>query len=314
MPEVSVIIPNYNHAAFLTERINSVLNQTFQDFEVILMDDCSTDNSQEIISAYQGHSKVREIIYNKHNSGSPFKQWKKGIEASSGEWIWLAESDDKASPEFLLRMLECAKKIHNISLIYCDSEIKSHDTEVGLSYSKQKNDYFHTNKWSHSYYHNGIDEINESLKWQCTINNASATLCRREIAIKYIDQLSEFRYHGDWMFYLLLAGGGNIGYIPEKLNLHRRHDNNHTHNSVPEQASRIEKFRILNHLMQLPGIKDKKKMFRFFVQNHVGYGILSGPAFGKQGYYKRYAEVNPALSKKLMLALFTNHFLNKESI
>src|SRR5207342_2166753 len=82
MPEVSVIIPNYNHAVYLEQRIESVLNQTFQDFELIILDDCSPDNSRDVIDQYRVNSKVSHIVYNSINSGSTFKQWQKGIELS----------------------------------------------------------------------------------------------------------------------------------------------------------------------------------------------------------------------------------------
>lgn len=79
MLKVSVIVPNYNHALFLEQRIESILNQTFQDFEVIILDDCSTDNSKKIIEKYRTHPKVSKIIYNDVNSGNTFKQWNTGI-------------------------------------------------------------------------------------------------------------------------------------------------------------------------------------------------------------------------------------------
>ena len=59
MPTVSVIIPNYNHARFLRQRIESVLRQTYQDFEVILLDDCSTDDSRSILSEYANDPRVK---------------------------------------------------------------------------------------------------------------------------------------------------------------------------------------------------------------------------------------------------------------
>ena len=71
-----------------------MFNQTFQDFEIIFLDDCSTDNSKAIIEDFRLNPKVKHIIHNKANSGSTFEQWKKGIELSKGEYIWVAESDD----------------------------------------------------------------------------------------------------------------------------------------------------------------------------------------------------------------------------
>ena len=57
-PKVSVIVPNYNHSRYLNVRIDSILSQTFQDFELIILDDCSTDNSKEIIDAYSNDNHV----------------------------------------------------------------------------------------------------------------------------------------------------------------------------------------------------------------------------------------------------------------
>lgn len=78
-PLVSVLIPNYNHSIFLEERIQSVLNQKYQNFEVIILDDCSTDNSKNVIDKYKHNPKISHIIYNEINSGSTFKQWNKGF-------------------------------------------------------------------------------------------------------------------------------------------------------------------------------------------------------------------------------------------
>src|SRR5580698_2020180 len=104
MPTVSVIIPNYNHARFLRRRIDSVLSQTFQDFEVILLDDCSTDESRSILALYSADPRVR-IEFNETNSGSTFKQWNKGVRLARGKYVWIAESDDYADARLLERLV-----------------------------------------------------------------------------------------------------------------------------------------------------------------------------------------------------------------
>ncbi len=77
MPAVSVIVPNYNHAPFLEQRIASILEQTFQDFELILIDDGSTDNSRDIMERYRSNPHVSHILFGESNSGSAFLQWNK---------------------------------------------------------------------------------------------------------------------------------------------------------------------------------------------------------------------------------------------
>ena len=69
---VSVIIPNYCHARYLKQRIDSVLAQTYSDIEVVLLDDCSTDSSREILESYRSHPRIKQIVYNDRNSGSAF--------------------------------------------------------------------------------------------------------------------------------------------------------------------------------------------------------------------------------------------------
>src|SRR5436190_5448850 len=119
-PQVSVIIPNYEHGRFLRQRMDTVLGQTFDDFELIILDDCSTDNSRDVIESYRGHPRISHIVYNQENSGSPFIQWRKGIELASGRWIWIAESDDYADLRFLEKMVNAANRNDRIGLVYCD--------------------------------------------------------------------------------------------------------------------------------------------------------------------------------------------------
>ncbi len=71
-PFVSVILPNYNHAKYLPQRIESILNQTYQNFELIILDDCSSDNSREVIERYKDNPRISKIIFNEKNSGSRF--------------------------------------------------------------------------------------------------------------------------------------------------------------------------------------------------------------------------------------------------
>ena len=137
-PLVSIIILNYNHEKFLNQRINSILNQTFQDFELILMDDKSSDNSLKILNKYTNHPKVSHIVVNESNSGSPFKQLVKGLNICKGSFIWIAESDDYSEPDFLEKTIGLFRKDNKLSLVYTDSKIVDvSGKELGLWKNKK---------------------------------------------------------------------------------------------------------------------------------------------------------------------------------
>lgn len=97
---VSVIIPNYCHAPYLRQRIDSVLAQTYSDIEVVLLDDCSTDGSQAIMECYRNHPRIRHIVCNDRNSGSAFSQWYKGFALTQGDYIWTPRATISPTPRF----------------------------------------------------------------------------------------------------------------------------------------------------------------------------------------------------------------------
>src|SRR6202007_216262 len=117
MPKVSIVVPNYNHAKYLRQRIESVLEQTYRDFEVILLDDCSTDESRSIISEYAADPRVR-VEFNERNSGSTFKQWNKGVGLAKGKYVWIAESDDYADKMLLERLAAVLDSEARIAIAY----------------------------------------------------------------------------------------------------------------------------------------------------------------------------------------------------
>ena len=104
MPRVSIIVPNFNHEPYLAQRLDSIFGQVEQDFELIFLDDASTDRSLEVFERYADDPRVR-AVFNETNSGCPFVQWNRGFELARGEFVWLAESDDFAEPDFLSALL-----------------------------------------------------------------------------------------------------------------------------------------------------------------------------------------------------------------
>lgn len=305
MPEVSVIIPNFNHAPFLRERIDTVLQQTMTDFEIIILDDASTDHSREIIESYRANPLVAHVIYNDKNSSSPFHQWKKGLKLARGRWVWFAESDDTASEFYLERLLSVTKNQNDLAFIYCDSLIQNLSFEKPGSFATIKNRKFNTDKWSAPYIEDGIQEVNDYLKWECVVNNASAVLFDRASLLISIDKVCDMRFHGDWLMYLLIAPGKKVAYLPEPLNTYREHAKNHSVTDKGLRAFKTEHFKILDHLLKQDYITEKDKLFHYFTRRYTGFGFWSEPAFGKKGIFKEYAAINSGLTWKTVWAILS---------
>lgn len=219
MPKVSVIIPNYNHASYLRQRVDSVLAQTFQDFELILLDDFSSDESREVIDSYAGLERVK-IVLNSANGGSVFKQWNKGLRIASGEYVWIAESDDYAAPEFLKTLVGILDANAEVGLAFCDSWRVSDGKEEearGLWYGEFASLY-------------GRDFIEEGRGYVCrqmaffgTIPNASAVVFRRSVAEQFGYANEGYRLAGDWLFWLNLLARSDLAYSSRRMNYYRHH-------------------------------------------------------------------------------------------
>src|SRR4051794_37670590 len=120
MAKVSVVVPSYNHARFLAQRLDSIAGQTYRDFEIILLDDASQDGSAEICERFAVQHSCK-FIRNQVNSGGAFAQWNKGIRAATGEYVWIAESDDFADHRLLETLIDRLDQNPGCGLAYCQS-------------------------------------------------------------------------------------------------------------------------------------------------------------------------------------------------
>ncbi|MFH0897585.1 MAG: glycosyltransferase, partial [Candidatus Bathyarchaeota archaeon] len=117
-PTVSVVIPTYNRAHLIGRTIQSVLAQTYQDFEIILVDDCSTDNTEEVVQSFTDE-RLRYIRL-KENSGTAGVPRNRGIEESRGKYIAFLDSDDEWLPEKLEKQIDKFKSVSaDVGLVYC---------------------------------------------------------------------------------------------------------------------------------------------------------------------------------------------------
>lgn len=281
MPIISIIIPNYNHAAYLKQRLDSVFNQSFQDFEVIILDDCSTDDSKTIIEQYRFHKKVSHVIYNDTNSGSPFEQWEKGIKLAKGEWIWIAESDDVAEKEFLETVLNNTKIDANIVLSYCASWCIDKHGERG-NRLVWADDISKVN-WLKDFKSDGLDLINTQLFYKNVIANASAVLFRKKaVNMEIFQRVAKMRFAGDWLFWIKLLESGKIYYSAKLLNNFRYHDSTtrNIKNASSEKQRFEEYFSVLNYLKSNHDVRWDFKKHKWILQDWLErYKLIKGRTF-----------------------------------
>jgi glycosyltransferase involved in cell wall biosynthesis len=114
-PEISIIVCTYNRAHYLNKGIDSVLNQTFTNWELLIVDDGSSDNTFEIVNSYL--DKYNNIRYLKHQNKKQCYAKNAGIQASFGRYITLLDSDDSYKPNHLESRLEYMKAHPEIDLI-----------------------------------------------------------------------------------------------------------------------------------------------------------------------------------------------------
>ena len=226
MPKVSVIVPNYNHSEFLRQRLDCIYGQTHLNIEVLLLDDCSSDSSRDILDQYaRKHPNITTTLYNEHNSGGVFRQWSKGIKAACGDLIWIAESDDYCDTNFL-EILVQAFSDESVLLAYAKTVFVDRDQNpLPDGFRFQLLDLPSSHRWLDSYVATAHKEVNQGLGIKNTIPNASGVVFRRPEGMTLLDDPHwlSMRVAGDWVFYLTLICGGKIAFCESTNNYFRRY-------------------------------------------------------------------------------------------
>ena len=221
MATVSVIVPNYNHGKYLRRRVESILAQRYQDFELILLDDCSTDESREILRAYAGDARVR-VEFNAQNSGTPFKQWNKGVRMARGKYVWMAESDDYADERLLERLVAVLEAEPEVAFAYCRSwRVGEEDEEMG--YADSYLERLDAQHWKQDFVADGREECRRYFVMCAPVWNASAVVFRKEVYERVGMADERMRVSADYKVWAKMAMEGKIGYVGEPLSYYRTH-------------------------------------------------------------------------------------------
>lgn len=219
-PEVSIVFTSYNHSIFLKQAIDSLLSQTYKDFELIIVDDKSTDGSQEIIKEYQDRENV-SIFLREQNSGSYVKASNYGVQYAKGKYILFAQCDDFAAPTQLETLVNAFKQNENIGVSFCRSNMVD---ENGLVFD----DDFRVREKSFRELcsHDTLikkETMRTFLSKSCVIPNLSAALIKKELYITSGGLSADYLVAADWAFWLELSEMCDFFYVATPLNNFRQH-------------------------------------------------------------------------------------------
>lgn len=228
--KVSVVIPNYNYGKYLKRRINSVLQQDYPIYELILLDDLSTDNSVKIMERFERSNPLQIKLYqNAENSGNVFNQWEKGCNLATGEYVWIAEADDLSEPNFLSSIMERMAADSSIVLGYSQSYMMDENGRITANNYFCYTDDVDCQVWRNDYVSDAREEITKRLAAKNTIPNVSAVVFKNRNFESMFIEAKKFHVAGDWAFYVkLLEYGGKTAFVSKSLNYHRRHSNSVT--------------------------------------------------------------------------------------
>lgn len=265
-PKFSIILPNYNHARFLQQRIESILDQTNRDWELIILDDNSTDRSLDVINRYRNHPQVSHVIINNENSGSTFIQWQRGISLAKGEYIWIAESDDMASEKFLETFTEILDQDKNIEIAFCSSDIIDErgdliNRDIDI---KTKNDFREYSIF------NSRTFINKHMLFNNQMYNASGIVFKKNLWDRIDKGFISLKLCGDWICWLsMLSKTENVIWVQSKLNKFRQHQNKVTTKSVNNGLIYFERMDVLRYLINNCNISTIIKRAIICHNNHL---------------------------------------------
>ena len=282
-PRVTVIVPNYNHSQFLNKRLDSIYQQTYKNFNVILLDDASSDNSRAILNEYAGHySEITKTFFNEKNSGSTFLQWKKGIELADSDIVWIAESDDFCDKNFL-EVLVPFFMDEAVYLAYAKSVFIGIDNQpVTFSFDHYLSE-IDSKKWLADYVEFAHNEVVNALGKKNTIPNVSSVLFRKpqNCSLFMDDFWLNMKICGDWVFYLYLIRGAKLGFTNRTLNYFRFHSANSSAKTYQKSIYYEEHEHVARTIAKLYKVPDEtldihQKFVKRFWEHNKNYLDPSG--------------------------------------
>lgn len=280
---VSAIVTSYNHAEYLDQRMESLLGQTYGNTEIIVVDDCSTDGSRDVLEKYKGNEKVRIVLLENNRGYAVACNY--GVELSRGEYIMFAECDDYNDPRHIEILADTLDRYEGIDVAFTRSNIvdglgnyirNDYDVRDETFRKKCAQDTFLSNEF-----------MAKQFLFSCVIPNMSAALIRKSCFIKTGGLSPNYRACADWDFWCRMTQHTDFFYISAPLNYFRSHQNTvRTQASVALQAG--EYYELL-----YPSFRRMKMGFLDSMRFRMNCGFIWGNfiSVNPSNWFKSFPEV-----------------------
>ncbi|RYY30108.1 MAG: glycosyltransferase family 2 protein [Chitinophagaceae bacterium] len=236
VPVVSVLIPTYNYAHCLDEAITSVLTQTFTSFELIIIDDCSKDNTDEVVKKYLQDPRVR-YFKNERNLGL-VGNWNKCVSMAGGKYIKLLCADDKFRNDLLMKMVDAMESHPTVSLVCSNKQI------FGSTLSEVK--------LPLQYFHKGQEIINNTLTTYGWLGEPTCVMFRS--ANLHVGAFrTDVTWLPDWEMWLRQLSVGDAYLIPEPLAFVRIHEQQVTKTVMKRYINYFEEYDLSKNIRDKNG-------------------------------------------------------------
>lgn len=282
----SIIIPLYNKAHTIINTLNTVFNQTCQDFEIIIVNDGSTDNSLQLIR--QNFNDKRIKIINQENAGVSAAR-NKGIQESQGDWISFLDGDDEWLPDYLKETQKAIRDYPKATIIMTGRYVQNYASHKRYSNIPTK----HLNK---------ISEINY-FENPHVYSHISATTVKTSILKQYFESWGRFiegqKSNEDFTFLYRIALHEQVVYIGKALSIYNGNVSNQTTSTIKDQKV-LEDYVLFNNTVinEYRNINKKNKTFEIFMKYAFRHNIL------------RYLKERKYENIKYILTNLTNSSLN----
>ena len=221
-PEISVVFTSYNHKEFLKQSLDALIHQTFRNFEIIIVDDCSTDGSQELLKEYASVDSRIRLYLKDSNSGSYVNSTNYGASLATATYLIFAQCDDYATLTQLDSLITVRKRHPDCKVVFSASALVNGVGEYICS------DYnVRSNKFKKIVGENNViksHQATELLLNECIIPNLGAALVDRSLFNEIGGLSNSYKVLADWDFWLECSLRTNFYYIQSTLNNFRQHD------------------------------------------------------------------------------------------